>query len=394
MGCLGSKDKDVEIEDSAKAKKFKWSYDCVEEKRWKPPNKEDFIARFRDEGDTPAEGRAKMEKHLNSGNMSGETRIWMPGDLDGYDITFDKCTDCDFYVLDITAQVQVDNCERCRFFIAPCAGSIFIRNSKNNRFILAGSQVRLYQVHDTKLMMYVPRRAVLECCKGLSVACWNINYFQLHVQFARCQLSLFDNGWYNYDDFGTGSSPKLLPVTTTPEDIMNMEDRPWKNMVKEIEGEVPEQAIVPLTSGVQKDDGCFVLFSPGLGHVASIVSGHFSGGYGAKALDVAATREFASLGEEGVKKMFGDQTKFGKQFKLRSAVFARGPVIGCLVTGAAGAGGIVRGLLRSTGVCILGGPDPDLTPDIKNGQVYIWEGAQTKEVAKYFFEQLKTSLDG
>eukprot|EP01064_Diplonema_japonicum_P037068 TRINITY_DN8595_c0_g1_i1.p1 TRINITY_DN8595_c0_g1~~TRINITY_DN8595_c0_g1_i1.p1 ORF type:complete len:399 (+),score=76.10 TRINITY_DN8595_c0_g1_i1:1297-2493(+) len=398
MGCLGSKDKD-ELEKAEKGRdrrQFKWSYDCVEEKRWKGPGKDEFIARFREEGETAAEGRAKMEKHLNSVELEGETRVWMPGELDGYDITFDKCNGCDFYVLDITSQVQIDNCENCRFFIAPCVGSVFIRNSKNNRFILAASQVRLYQCNDTKLMMYVPRRAVLECCKGLSVACWNLNYFQLPTQFSRCQLSLFDNGWYNYDDFGTGSAPKVLPVSTTPDDIMSMQDRPWKNMLKELdgEGEVSEQVMVPLTSGIRKDDGCFVLFSPSLGHVASLVTGHFSGGYGGKALDLAATREFGAIDDTSLEKLFTERSKFGKQFKQRSALFGKGPVIGCLVTGASGAGGIIRGLLRTTGVCLLGEADPDLSPDLKAGQVYIWEGSSAKKAASFFLDELKTSLDG
>ena len=143
-----------------------------------------------------------------------------PGEIDGYDITIQNCRNADIYLLDLTSQVQIDDCENCRFFIAPCSGPVFIRNCKSIRVAVVTSQLRLRDCTDAHLMVYVRGRSAIESCKRISLCCWNVGYFQLPLLMARSGLSVFDNGWRRFDDFGTHSAPHFLPMATTLDDLM------------------------------------------------------------------------------------------------------------------------------------------------------------------------------
>ena len=103
MGCFNSKDNDSEKDDGGDRKRqkiIKWSYNMVEDKTWTKPEKNEFKARF--EGSTE-----KMLEFLNTKGMENDMKVFLPGELDGYDITIEDCTNCDFYILDITSQVCI-----------------------------------------------------------------------------------------------------------------------------------------------------------------------------------------------------------------------------------------------------------------------------------------------
>jgi protein XRP2 len=61
-------------------------------------------------------------------DITGETLIKRPGDINGIDFMIKDLKDCDVWLLDHTAQIQVDRCNNCRFFIGPIKASIFVRN--------------------------------------------------------------------------------------------------------------------------------------------------------------------------------------------------------------------------------------------------------------------------
>ena len=226
MGCLESKDGDPSREDPSDRKKNaknsaedremkKWSYNYGDDK-WKVPKKEDFLARFNGDKET-------MLEFLNVNELNNDVKVYRTGELDGYDVTFKGCVNTDVYILDITSQVQIDDCSNCRFFIAPCSGSVFIRDCTNLRVAVCTSQLRLRDCIDCTLMVFVRRRSVLEACKRISLCRWNVGYFQLSRQMSRSSLSVFDNGWNSFDDFGTNCRPNFLPLSTTLETIMKFD---------------------------------------------------------------------------------------------------------------------------------------------------------------------------
>ena len=131
-----------------------------------------------------------------------------------------------------------------------------------------------------RMMIFVPRQLTIESCNKTEVACWKVSYFGLAVQFARAQLSVYENGWYHSHDFNTNSMPRILPSSTTVEDIMSRSDRDWKPLdtvathISAQESNI--DLAVPLTTGDRSSLGCFIILSNGSNEAASIISSHFS----------------------------------------------------------------------------------------------------------------------
>jgi hypothetical protein len=47
-----------------------------------------------------------------------------PGQINGQMFIIEDCEDCDIYVCDYTAQVQIDFCKNCRIFVGPSESSV------------------------------------------------------------------------------------------------------------------------------------------------------------------------------------------------------------------------------------------------------------------------------
>eukprot|EP01061_Rhynchopus_euleeides_P015389 TRINITY_DN26295_c0_g1_i1.p1 TRINITY_DN26295_c0_g1~~TRINITY_DN26295_c0_g1_i1.p1 ORF type:complete len:450 (+),score=119.76 TRINITY_DN26295_c0_g1_i1:119-1468(+) len=449
MGCLESKEDPESAQGTEAVRKGKkgdkspssaadkelrkWSYHVSDDK-WKMPTKEEFMGRF--DGD-----RERMQAFLNVSRLYNDIKVFKPGELDGYDVTVSGCNGADIYILDNSSQVQVDDCTNCRFFIAPCGGSVFIRNCSNIRVAVAASQLRLRECNDVKLMVYVRRRSVVESCKRISIACWNTGYFQLSRQMSRATLSVFDNGWNNFDDFGTHSVPTFLPISTTLESIMHVERLParhtpqgeslvppdagdadsvtssvinsndaianiqWRTLAEvapdcmaeagtEGEGLNP----VPISTGDRSpQNALFVLFSPRCGDAARTVAMHFSNSAGGEGLHVAAMREFGPAPRDALPKLLHGLPELEKT-QARRALFTKGPLIGLLLTSSKGdtkLADIVLNLLQTTELCVAqstGLVRPDSSLD--KGQACLWGGPEATTQASVFIDELRGALDG
>eukprot|EP00756_Hemistasia_phaeocysticola_P000333 Hpha_TRINITY_DN10227_c0_g2::TRINITY_DN10227_c0_g2_i1::g.34907::m.34907/K18272/RP2; protein XRP2 len=214
----------------------KWSWDTEASRKWKQPSKEAFFSKFREEGEENLSGArsrfcdgkipGKETKGVHGTAERREVRVWRPGDLDGYELQIQGHKYVDFYCLDLSGQITVDDCEHCRFFLAPCEGSTFFRGCHDCKFITACAQLRMYNCHRSVLMVHVPGRVNVESCKSTTVSGWNVGYFELAQQMARAKLSVWNNAWWRSHDFGSNSIPKLLPATTTAQEIMGSDWAP------------------------------------------------------------------------------------------------------------------------------------------------------------------------
>jgi len=50
--------------------------------------------------------------------------IKAPGEINGQMFIIEDCEDCDIYICDYTAQVQIDYCKNCRIFVGPSESSV------------------------------------------------------------------------------------------------------------------------------------------------------------------------------------------------------------------------------------------------------------------------------
>lgn len=58
------------------------------------------------------------------GTVPGQVCIKEPGQINGQMFIIEDCEDCDIYVCDYTAQVQIDYCKNCRIFVGPSESSV------------------------------------------------------------------------------------------------------------------------------------------------------------------------------------------------------------------------------------------------------------------------------
>ena len=61
---------------------------------------------------------------INDEATFGQVCIKEPGQVNGQMFIIEDCEDCDIYVCDYTAQVQIDYCKNCRIFVGPSESSV------------------------------------------------------------------------------------------------------------------------------------------------------------------------------------------------------------------------------------------------------------------------------
>ena len=152
----------------------------------------------------------------------GETYLKLPGscgtkykDL-GIAVDVANCDDCNIFVLDVTSQVQVDECNDCRMVIGPVSGSVFIRDCKGCTISVAARQVRLRNVEDCELRVYVPAPGafIVETSANLHVRAWDVTYPHMEDQFQVARFPDMQNDhWKAVYDFSPDGSDhwQMLP---------------------------------------------------------------------------------------------------------------------------------------------------------------------------------------
>ena len=184
--------------------------------------------------------------------------------INGQMFIIEDCEDCDIYICDYTAQVQVDYCKNCRIFIGPSESSvrlacfhpsallhsthvippcchqaciievrvwkassaytdiqasggvqIFIRNCENCKCIIACQQYRARECVDCDTLLFASTAPVVESSKNMRFGCFRFFYFNLAQQFKSVKMSVYDNKWSEVYDFTpTDGNWSFLPLDT------------------------------------------------------------------------------------------------------------------------------------------------------------------------------------
>jgi protein XRP2 len=156
-------------------------------------------------------------------NLEGELIVREPGTIDGQQFIIDGCKYCDIFLLDHSAQITVDNCENCRIFVGPCEGSIYIRTTKNSNFVVAAQQLRFRECSKLDVLAFISAgQPSIEDCTDIHFGCFQFSYFGMKDHFAKANLQVWDNDWFNVHDFTPGATPnyKMLPPNTTYHDLL------------------------------------------------------------------------------------------------------------------------------------------------------------------------------
>uniref|UniRef100_A0A6U2EBU0 Protein XRP2 n=1 Tax=Hemiselmis andersenii TaxID=464988 RepID=A0A6U2EBU0_HEMAN len=189
-------------------------------------------------------------------NLKNQVCIKPPGAINGQMFIVEDCEDCDIYVCDNTAQVQVDYCKRCRIFIAPSESSIFIRNCEDCKCIFACQQLRTRECVNCDFLLYVSTAPVIEESKNMRFGCFRFFYFSLAQQFEAAKLSVYDNKWSEVYDFTPGKDNwSFLPLNTKASDLIKpLSAHPGSFSTAEEEAAHGDDSVVPVTAGLRKGD--------------------------------------------------------------------------------------------------------------------------------------------
>lgn len=148
----------------------------------------------RDPSLNPADFRA-------SGLSAGAVFVRRPGSVRGQQFVIEDCTDCDIYVLDHSAAVNIDACVGCRIVLGPCESSVFVRDCRGCSLVLAAQQLRTRDCHDCQLLLHCSTQPIIESSSGLQLGCYAYHYPELRAQFEAARLPCWTNRWSDVHDF-------------------------------------------------------------------------------------------------------------------------------------------------------------------------------------------------
>ncbi len=134
-------------------------------------------------------------------DREGETIVRRPGDIAGWDMNLESCSNCTILIFDRIGALTGDECEGCTVVIGPCSTSVFLRKFKRCRIIVACQQFRARELEDCTVLMYSQSRPVIESSRSLRIGCHTLSYPQLPEQMAHAGLSPLCNPWSAIHDF-------------------------------------------------------------------------------------------------------------------------------------------------------------------------------------------------
>eukprot|EP00316_Scyphosphaera_apsteinii_P024337 CAMPEP_0119299856 /NCGR_PEP_ID=MMETSP1333-20130426/1861_1 /TAXON_ID=418940 /ORGANISM="Scyphosphaera apsteinii, Strain RCC1455" /LENGTH=326 /DNA_ID=CAMNT_0007301431 /DNA_START=29 /DNA_END=1009 /DNA_ORIENTATION=- len=169
--------------------------------------------------------RARPRRGIEAKFKEGETYLKPPGSCksrwtqSSIGIEVECCDRCNIYVLDVTEQVQIADCRDCRIIVGPTVGSVFLLDCTGCTFSIAARQLRLRDVQDSELRVFVPTAegVVVESSKRLRFRSWDVAYPQLESQFTLARFPTANNFWHKIYDFtspaeGEPQNYEIIPV--------------------------------------------------------------------------------------------------------------------------------------------------------------------------------------
>jgi protein XRP2 len=144
---------------------------------------------------TPAPSKVglKLEdfyfKHLQEG-----CHIRQPGSIQGQQFIIEDCSNCDIFLLDHIAAVNIDNCTNVRIVIGACETSIFIRDCIDCVVIAATQQLRTRNCTNLGVLLCTTTGPIIESSKRVRIGCFTYDYFGFtdNLQAAGTRYSTYD----------------------------------------------------------------------------------------------------------------------------------------------------------------------------------------------------------
>ncbi|XP_058454090.1 tubulin-specific chaperone C [Malaya genurostris] len=110
-----------------------------------------------------------------------------------------------------SGSLQFSKLKNCLVFCGPTSRSIFLDDCVDCKFVVACQQLRCHRSKNCDLYLKVTSRAIIEDCRQIQVAEYNMSYDEFHNDLEKSGLDKAANNWNELDDFDWLATDKPSP---------------------------------------------------------------------------------------------------------------------------------------------------------------------------------------
>ncbi|XP_013390023.1 protein XRP2 [Lingula anatina] len=209
--------------------------------------------------------REKLDpKDYTIEKLSGETVGRIPGTVKGQQFIIRDNENCNIYIFDHSATIQVDDCKNCKIFMGPVKTSVFVRDCENCQIAVSCQQFRTRDCRKLDVFLHCITQPIIEASTGVKMACFQYSYPELEEQLKSAGLSIYNNSWSTVHDFTPvpgENNFSLLPEDVKIEEFLPIPTTEQFSCMK-IDTN-PGNSVVPVTHGSRRKpatESCLAVF--------------------------------------------------------------------------------------------------------------------------------------
>lgn len=160
-------------------------------------------------------------------NRKNETLLLKTSEILKKDVTIRKLENCVVKLYGSPSTIHLNQLRNCVIFTGPVSTSIFADDCTNCYLIIACQQLRLHSSTNIHIYLHVTSRAIMEDCKNVLIAPYNLIYEGIGEDFITSGLDMNTNNWTAIDDFNWLNTEVKSPNWSVLDENERISD--WKN---------------------------------------------------------------------------------------------------------------------------------------------------------------------
>ncbi|XP_059180681.1 tubulin-specific chaperone C [Centropristis striata] len=156
---------------------------------------------------TPAESDSTQvdaaSEQCGFSNMDSVSLMKTAEEIHKQDVLLTHLTNCKVRLFGSPSTLHLKHIDSCEILCGPVSSSVFVDHCRNSTLAVPCQQLRTHNTTDTQVYLHVTSRAIIEDCRGVSIAPFSWSYPNLEEDFAVSGLDRDRdrNNWSQVDDF-------------------------------------------------------------------------------------------------------------------------------------------------------------------------------------------------
>ncbi|KAM9336666.1 tubulin-specific chaperone C [Symphorus nematophorus] len=153
-----------------------------------------------DTGSAQVDGAAATEQ-CGFSNMENQHLTKTAVEIQKQDVLLTHLINCKVRLFGSPSTLHLKHIDNCEILCGPVSSSVFVDQCTNSTLAFPCQQLRTHNTTDTQVYLHVTSRAIIEDCRGVSVAPFSWSYPTLEEDFTESGLARDRNNWSQVDDF-------------------------------------------------------------------------------------------------------------------------------------------------------------------------------------------------